>query len=91
MFTIKNLTRPNVEALRALLTEEERRAVRVGDGRRIAQFFMTPGEAQRLIATLTERAAQQFGRSSTHYLALPAIARKIDEAASAALNPERKG
>lgn len=87
MFTISRLTKNNVDALRALLTDEESATVQVGTahGVRAARFLMSQGAAQQLIARLQERAAERWGRSSTHYLSLPAIARKVDEAAASAM------
>ena len=86
MFKITRLTRMNVDALKVLLTQEE--STRVTVASTTAAFDMAPGEAQRLVATLLERAAQSEGRGGRNYLSLFAVQRKVDAVAASTLNAD---
>lgn len=86
MFKITRLTRMNVDALTVLLTQEE--STRVTVAATAATFDMEPVEAQQLIATLLERAAQSEGSGGRNYRSLFAVRRKVAAVAASALNAD---
>jgi hypothetical protein len=86
MFKITRLTRMNVDALTVLLTQDE--STRVTVASTTATFDMAPGEAQRLIATLLQRAAQSQERGGRHYRSLFAVRRKVAAVAASAANAD---
>jgi hypothetical protein len=82
MIKITKLTWHNVQALRELLTEQEREHVTVGQT--VATFDMSLAETQQLITTLQRRAAELRGTGRHPYQSLLAVARKVNAAAEAA-------
>ncbi len=83
MFKITNLTPLNVKALRELLTAEEHLRVEVRPS--VTTFHMEPQEAQRLLATVQNRAADRHGVHGHPYQSLFAVIRKVDAVAASAV------